>query len=105
MSNFIVYNSDKKILRTGSCPDTMVGLQANANEFVCEGTADDATQKMEFDGFATQGQPINPHVVNKTQAEIDAETPASVPDEERPATITNKQWQAIQDRVAALEKA
>ena len=44
MKNFIVYDSEGNILRTGSCQDGDVSLQAGSGEFVMEGTADDATQ-------------------------------------------------------------
>ena len=93
MIRFIVYKNTK-ILRTGHCPASMIAAQAGIGESVIEGTANDIRQKI-----------IDDRVVNKSQAEIDAETPAPIPDEDRSASITKKQWQAIQDRVAALEKA
>lgn len=46
MKQFIVYNSDGDILRTGSCPDNMFELQAGDGEFVIDGVADDATKRI-----------------------------------------------------------
>lgn len=107
MKNFIVYNQKGKILRTGSCAENDFCLQVEESEFVMEGTANDITQKVEFDGLDVDGQPVNPRVVNKTPEEIEAEKPPEpvpVPFEKLMAHITNEQWQAIQDRFHALEK-
>lgn len=38
MKNFIVYNQLGKILRYGTCEDSLFELQAHADEFVLEGT-------------------------------------------------------------------
>ena len=53
MSNFIIYNSDGKILRTGSCPASHVEIQANDGEFVMSGDADDSLH-MVVDGQVVQ---------------------------------------------------
>lgn len=97
MKKFIVYNLDRKMLRGGGCSDKDFFLQARDGEFVMEGTANDVTQKIEFDGLDEKGQPINPRVVNKTQEEIEADnpTPPEIPFEKRVAHITNKQWQDV----------
>ena len=42
MKSFIVYDSEGFILRTGSCVDSDLEMQAGDNEFVMEGIADDA---------------------------------------------------------------
>lgn len=42
--DYIIYDVDGNILRTGNAPTSMVALQAQAGEFVMEGVADDATQ-------------------------------------------------------------
>lgn len=44
MKSFIVYNATGKILRTGTCADTDIVLQAGDGEQVIEGVANDATQ-------------------------------------------------------------
>lgn len=107
MKKFVVYNKQKEILRTGVCQNNTFDLQAKKNEFVMEDSANDVTQKVEFDGFDEKGQPIDPRVVNKTPAEIEKDnpTPPEIPIGQRPASITNEQWQAIQDRLENLENS
>jgi hypothetical protein len=47
MKKFVVFNSDGKIIRTGLCPAEMLVAQASGeDEWVMEGTASDATQKV-----------------------------------------------------------
>jgi len=41
VKSFIVYKSDGKIVRTGSCVDSDFDMQAAEGEFVIEGIADD----------------------------------------------------------------
>lgn len=105
MKNYIVYNSDGKILVTGCCAETDFLLQAQDGEFVMEGVANDVTQKVEFDGLDEENQPINPRVVDKTPAEIERDnpTPVPIPFEKKPALITNEQWENMQNRIAELE--
>ena len=43
---YIVYNKTGKILRTGSCPVSMLNSQAHKNEFVMEGVANDVKHKI-----------------------------------------------------------
>lgn len=42
--NFIIYNSQGRILRTGQCSDADVLLQANEGEYVLQGIANQSTQ-------------------------------------------------------------
>jgi len=42
MKNFIIYNGNGTILRTGCCPDEMFDIQRASNEFIKEGIADDS---------------------------------------------------------------
>lgn len=44
MKNFVIYNSEGTILRTGSCPDEMFAIQRIGDEIIMEGVADDATK-------------------------------------------------------------
>ena len=60
MGNFIIYNTEGYILRTGSCPDSMIKNQIVDGEFVISGEADQETQKV-----------VNHIVCDKTQTEID----------------------------------
>lgn len=94
MKNFIIYNSNNKILRTGTCTAHDFLLQAGKGEFVLEGTANDITQKI------SEGK-----VVNKTpeEIEIDNPTPPEIPFEKQTARITNEQWQAVLNRLDKLE--
>lgn len=105
MKNYIVFNKLKKILRTGGCGDRDFLLQAKSGNFVMEGIAKDTIQQVEFDGFDTKGQPINPRVVDKTPAEILTDNPIlpEIPKGKKPAPITNKQWQDVLNRLEALE--
>jgi len=91
--NYIVYKGNK-ILRTGSCPASMLSIQAKQGQMVKEGVANDRTQKMQGD-----------QVVNKTPVEIEADnpTPVPVPEEDREKNVKNKDWNALEARVAALE--
>jgi hypothetical protein len=42
MKNFIIYDHEGKILRTGTCPSDMLSIQPGNNEIVMEGEADDS---------------------------------------------------------------
>lgn len=104
--DYIIYNKAGKIFRLVECPPAMSKIQAKKGKFIMEGTANDATQKVEFDGFDVNGQPINPRIVDKTPEEIEAEKPKPPPKilfEKRAAAITNKQWQDVLDRLEKLE--
>jgi len=99
MKNFIVYNSQGKILRSGTCQDSTFYLQANESEFVKEGTANDITQKIINVG-------VNGKIIDKTPEEIEAEKPPqpkSLPHEKQTAHITNEQWQDVLARLNKLE--
>ena len=61
MKRFIVYNSDGKILRTGTCADFDFSAQAQDGETVIEGEADDATQCV-IDGVIQDATPAVPSV-------------------------------------------
>ncbi len=107
MKNFIVYDKQGKILRPGFCQDGTFRLQAKDGEFIMEDIANGATQKIKFDGFDVDGQPINPRVVDKTPEEIEAEKPPEpkpIPHDKQIAHIANEQWQDVLDRLKKLEK-
>ena len=57
--NFIIYNSTGTILRTGSCPNSMLSIQAQNGETVIEGQANQNAQYIS-DGVVT----------NYTEAEL-----------------------------------
>lgn len=60
MKNYIVYNADGQILRTGACLDSVFNLQAGDGEWVIEGVADDLTQ-MIIDGVVVSKPIIIPN--------------------------------------------
>jgi len=92
--NYIIYNEDGVILRNVECPPGLANLQAKEGEFIMEGTANDATQKI-----------VDSKVVDKTTEEIEADnpTPHKIPAEKQPAYITKEQWQSVLERIARLE--
>lgn len=94
MKNYIVYQTNSgKIVKTGCCPDHDFESQKRGpGETIIEGTASDLIQKV-----------VDGKVVKKTPAEIEAEKPPAIPDGDRPAEITNADWQKIKDRIAELE--
>ena len=103
---FVLYNkTTRKITATGHCQPSAFDKQAGDGEFVLEGTANDVTQKVEFDGLDDNGQPINPRVVDKTSAEVERDNPKTKPKpaKKQRAKITNEQLQNILDRLTALE--
>ena len=58
MKNYIIYNRDGGILRTGICPDDMMKIQVQEGELVMEGKANDIEHKI-----------INGEIVRKTEEE------------------------------------
>lgn len=47
MKEFIIYNSDGKILSSGICTDASYAVKAGEDEFIMEGVADPNTQKIQ----------------------------------------------------------
>ena len=106
MKNFTVYTAEGKILRAGTCQSIDFDHQAQDDGFVMKGKANGTTQKIEFDGFNVDGQPINPRVVNKTAKEMKAEKEkeeSAFPEGRMLAQITNEKWEAILKRLDILE--
>jgi hypothetical protein len=63
MKKFIVYNSDGKILRRGSCPLSTFEQQAKPGELIIEGEANDATDFIEGGLVKSKGlKPSESHV-------------------------------------------
>ena len=103
MKKFIVFNNlTGKILRTGSCSDNNFLLQAQLNETVIEGEANDVTQKVVVTGYGEYEAPVMA-ITDKTQAEIDAEKPSEILPDDMPANITQGQLQSILNRLDMLE--
>ena len=98
MTNFIIYDSKGKILRAGNCQNRDFKRQVHPYEFLMQGTADIATQKI-----------VDGEIVDKTPEEIkivepQLEVAKIITHEKQSANITNKQWQNMLDRLEALEK-
>jgi len=93
---YLIYDKAGIILRTIECSPAMASIQAKKGEFIMEGEANDAVCKI-----------VDGKIVSKTPEEIEATdptvNPAPVPFEKQIAYITNKQWQDVLDRLAALE--
>lgn len=64
MKNYIVYNSDGDILRTGRCADEDFDNQANSGESILEGIAADANQKI------VDGKVVDKGSASKSNEEI-----------------------------------
>ena len=105
---FTVYNKETRaILWSGHCAkyDFLKQVQ-NSKQTILVGLGNDVTQKIEFDGFDMNRQPINPRIVDKTPEEIEADnlTPTPISFEKQTAHITNEQLQNILDRIKVLER-
>jgi hypothetical protein len=57
MKNYIIYDEDGNILRTGRCPANMLNLQVKLGEYIMEGVANDSTQIIS--GNQLQNKPID----------------------------------------------
>ena len=109
MRNFTVYDKEGKILRTGRCRNVDFLRQAHEGEFIIRDVANAATQKVEFDDFDENGQPIDPRIVDKTPEEIERDNPplpevVELPKGKRLASVTNEQWQNVLKRLDKLDK-
>jgi len=101
---YIIYNLDGKILRHGNCQTIMFERQAHGeNEFVVEGEADDAVDKIEIEEFDDKGKPKKVKLKKKTSEEIEAERPPEIPEEDMSVMLSKKEYQSILDRLEALE--
>lgn len=69
IAEFFVHDASGKILRYGSCPQSMVGAQAEAGETVREGTADPGSQY--WDGTQLADRPPMPSSIDKLTAVAD----------------------------------
>ena len=103
--NYIVFNIDEKILRTGGCPEFLVEAQAHEeDEYVTEGKADDAVDKIEIEEFDVFGNPSKVKIKKKTEVELDAEKPVELPESKRRAVITKEKYQNLLDRLKKLDE-
>lgn len=70
MKNFLVYDDEGIILRSGYCKDGDLSMQAGAGEYVLEGVADDAT-KMVVDGQIVDKPDTGQSDLSAVQARLD----------------------------------
>jgi hypothetical protein len=71
MKKFIIHNQEGKILRTGSCPDEMLEIQAQDGEKVIEGIADDSKHYVN-NGKVTEFTPEMKSAREKVKQEMQA---------------------------------
>ena len=112
---YITFDSNGKIIGRGSCQEHLFSLVSNTRRpgtYVLRyGVSNYRTQKVIFDDFDDNGQPINPRVVDKTPEEIKTEEiaeeaerkRAEIPHEKQQAHITNEQYQSLLIRLSKLE--
>ena len=98
MKSFIVYKSDGKIVRTGSCVDSDFDMQAGEDEFVIEGIADD-TLSIISDGKIVNAPeadaPNTDDLIHQTQKESRAN---------RNARLQKSDWTQFPDSPLTTEK-
>ncbi len=89
--NYIVYDSQGKILRTGTCSEQALAIQAQEGEYVIKGLASDTHHK----------------VVDNKVCEIaeneKAKTSLMLNHDDEPIVVTRKQWSDITARLTAIE--
>lgn len=96
MKKFIVYNTQGRILRTGTCQDGNFERQAKRpDEFVLEGTADDLLQKIS--GGKVSAKPTQ-------EVDSDNARQKKTPEPERKKRVTNEMWRTVLARLEALEQ-
>ena len=98
MSSFVVHDDNGKILRTGSCPESMVEIQAGPGEETLRGKADDLTDKISGNGQFRWVQKKTPEEIER-----DNPKPKKIPEKDRRANLTNGQLQDILDRLKNVE--
>jgi tRNA(Leu) C34 or U34 (ribose-2'-O)-methylase TrmL len=70
MKPFIVHDSEGNILRTGTCAESDLSLQAGIGETVVEGVADDATQRFLNGELISKPEPTNAERAEAAMAQL-----------------------------------
>ena len=87
--NFVIYNQDGQILRTGSCPQSMFALQMiDADDFILEGSANDVTQYIDMVTHTVTDKPDITATLNKVELLADGEDSIIINDLPIPCTVT-----------------
>ena len=68
MKSYIIYNSAGVILRSGSCVDTDLGIQAEEGEFILEGYCNDTDNHKVIDGQVVYSEKV--FTVEEVQEDI-----------------------------------
>jgi hypothetical protein len=74
--NFVVYDEIGRILRSGSCPEKMLDLQARPGETVLAATGNDRMQYVLNN--VVWDRPINPAILDKTEIIADGKDIATL---------------------------
>ncbi len=90
--NYIIFNEEGKILRTGYCTPHLYDIQAQDGEYIMEGKANDLEDKI-VDGW----------IEKKTQAEKDVDK-IDEHIREQVVVLTVPQYQDLLSRLEQLEK-
>lgn len=90
---FMVYDVVGRILRTGHCALRDLIAQAQGDEVVMEGHANDRLQKV-----------VDGRVVDKTAEELAALELPVIPPEKQRAFVSQEDWDLFQSRFAAIEE-
>lgn len=90
MKNYIIYDKEGNILRTGFCADHLFAKQKQADEFIMEGTALDTEHKIDVKS--------KKHTIIKFKKKKEQ---VNVPSEY--VTLTKSEYQDILKRLDALE--
>ncbi len=105
MIPYIVVDDDGNILRSCCCAVADLKKQGGPGEYIITdmGEVDDVAQKVIWDAYDDAGNLINPRLEQRTAEDIASRQPPPVDPLDRGAGISNRQWQALQGRVAKLE--
>ncbi len=98
MKSYIVYNTEGEILRTGICADTDLELQAQDNEFVIEGVANDLDHMIVDNTVTDKPEPPPP-----TDAELNSQVLDTIR-QERHEFLVHSDWTQVNDSPLTDEK-
>lgn len=103
---YTIYDiASKLIVKSGSCPLELLKYKVGVGQaalFPIDFIPDDVSQRIDFDGLDTSGNPINPRIIDKPSDELPPTPPAPNP-EDMPVVVLKKDWQSVLDRLSALE--
>lgn len=98
MISFIVHNKAGDILRTGTCSDADLALQAGDGEFVVTGEANDEFHAI-VDGRVVDKPPVTP----PTEAQLNARCMAEIR-KRRNQALQKSDWTQLPDATLSADK-